>query len=781
MSQMLNIRANIPRKESFDKVTGSAKYTDDTIVPGVLYVKMLTSPYSHAKIISIDTNEALKSSGVKAVITGEYFPTSTGSLIEDRPPLARDKVRYFGEPIALVVASSEQEAMKALRLIQVEFEPLPIVNSVIEAIDPKAPLIHENLAEYTCAVEGMHPEPNSNVAHKVKIRKGDMEKAWADSEVIVEASFSMPQSDHIAMETRNTKAEILPDGRVFIYTSSQSPFTVQEQLSRYYKIPPGDVIVRVPFVGGAFGGKAPVDLEFLAYLASKAVGGRMVKIANAREEDIATSPCKIGIEATLKIGATKDGIIKALKCNYLVDCGAYSGTGPKMAMAIASNCSGPYNIENVWCDSSAVYTNHTYVTSYRGFGHSAYAFCVERMLDKLAAKLNMDPIELRLKNSIKPGDSSPTQSKITLSNTGNISGCLERLKDIINWKEGTKIVTKDGLVRAKGVGCFWKTSSSPTDAISGVLLTFNKDGSINLNCGAVEMGSSAKTTAAQILAKKMQMDIGRIHVFMGVDTEVSPTHWKTVASMTTFMLGNAIIKAADDLIMQLKNLAAQVMKCPPADLEVSEEKVFLRDDPEFYINFKDLVHGYKYESGTSVGGQIMSNGSYIMRHLTTLDSEAGKGKPGASWTVGAQAVEIEYDPKQFTYRLINATTVIDVGKVINPNTAKGLIMGGMSMGLGLATREEFLYDQNGVLTDTSLRTYKVMRYMENPKYSVDFLETPQVDAPFGARGLAEHGIIAIHAAFANAISRAAEAEFDRLPIIPELIWKTKTGGKYDTL
>ncbi|RHW65039.1 xanthine dehydrogenase family protein molybdopterin-binding subunit [Clostridium botulinum] len=771
------IGVSIPRKEAFDKVTGTAKYTDDTLLPGTLHAKMLTSRYAHAKIKSLDISKAKKAIGVQEVITGDYFPILSGSVIEDRPPIARDRVRYFGEPIAVVIANSEQEAMKAVKLINVEYELLPVVNSISDSLKPGATLIHENLGQYNHAVNDVYPELNTNILDRIKIRKGDMAKGWVESEVIVEGNFSLPQSDHLAMETRSAKAQIMPDGKIIIYTSSQGPYSVKRRLSKIYNIPEGNIVVKVPFVGGGFGGKAATQLEFIAYLASKAVNGRLVTIINSREEDIKTSPCRIGIEGNLKIGATKDGIIKVLEAKYSVDSGAYADTGPRMAKAMAIDCSGPYNIENIWCDSICVYTNHTYVTSYRGFGHTEYTFCMERMMDKLATKLGMEPLELRIKNAIKPGQYTPTQVKTTLSNIGKLEDCLTKLKELAKWDEGQVIKTGDGMIKAKGMGCFWKTSDSPADAVSGAFLTFNTDGSINLNTGAVEIGPSTKTTLAQILAEKLKMDVSRIHVVMGVDTQVSPEHWKTVASMTTFMAGRAVLRAAEDLIKQLKSLSATVMKSPPEDLEVAEEKVYLRQDPEMYVSFKDLARGHKEPNGLAIDGQIIARGTFIMSHITNMDKETGKGKPGPAWTVGAQAVEIEYDPNKFTYRLLKAITVIDAGKVINPKTSKGLIMGGMNMGLGIATREAFTYDRNARLQTTTLRTYKLMRFGENPEYIVDFIETPQIDAPFGARGFAEHGIIAIPAAFANAISHAAGHEFDKLPITPEIIWKAKTGGE----
>ena len=773
---MNSIGLDLQRQEAWDKVTGKARYTDDFVTTGLLHAKICISSQAHAKIKSIDTKEALKVPGVKAILTGKDCNTLVGSVLEDRPPIAIDKVRYFGEPVAMAVAVSERAAAEAVNGIKVKYDPLPVVHSASDAISSNASLIHENLGQYKKVDKDIYPEPGSNVADRIKIRKGDLVKGWNESQVVIEADFKLPKSDHIAMETRNARAEIFPNGEVLITTSSQAPFAVKKMLGKYFNIEEGKVTVKTPFVGGGFGGKAPLTLEILAYLASRAVGGQAVKIANTREEDIVSSPCRMGLEAKIKLGATKDGHLKVVEMNCLVDTGAYADIGPRLAKAIAVDCTGPYNIENVWCDALCVYTNHPYSTSYRGFSHESYTFCVERALDKLAAALNTDPLELRLKNSLLPGHTTPTMVKATESNIGNPKACLERLKEHINWSEGMRLDLGNGIVRAKGISSFWKTSDSPTNAISGVLLTFNSDGGININSGAVEYGPGMKTTLSQILAEKMKMNINKIHVKMEVDTQVCPEHWKTVASMTTFMAGRAVIRAAEDMIRQLKGLGAVVLRCPPEDLDVAEERVFMRQDPSFYIAFKDLVHGYKFPNGESIEGQILGRGSYIMNNLTMLNKDSGAGTAGPSWAVGAQAVEVELDTKDFTYRLIHAVTVIDAGKVLNPKTARGLVTGGMCMGLGLGSRESFDYDESGEVLTTSLRTYKVLHIGEEPKYIVDFIETPQINAPYGARGIAEHGVIGMPAALANALSAAAQVDLDQLPLTPEYIWKTKTGG-----
>lgn len=241
------------------------------------------------------------------------------------------------------------------------------------------------------------------------------------------------------------------------------------------------------------------------------------------------------------------------------------------------------------------------------------------------------------------------------------------------------------------------------------------------------------------------------------------------------MAGRAVLKAADDIIVQLKNRASCILRAPAEDLEVGYEKVFLRDDPTIYIAVKDIAYGYTYPNGNTIGGQIIGSGTYTLRHLTKLDKETGAGKPGPEWTVGAQGVEIEIDTKTFQYRVIKAVSVIDIGRVLNQKAAEGQVMGAMSMGLSFAGRETFIFDQYARLLNPQLRTYRPLRFGEQPEYIVDFVQTPQIDAPYGARGVGEHGLIGMPAALANSLSAALEVNLHHLPLTPELLWRTKEG------
>ncbi|MEC0231948.1 xanthine dehydrogenase family protein molybdopterin-binding subunit [Paenibacillus alba] len=763
---------SIPRKETWEKVTGFTKYMNDVSGPELLHVKIAFSPHAHAKIISIDSSEAMKMPGVKAVITGQYDPILTGSPLADRPPMAIDKVRYYGEPVALIVAEQEYIAQMAALQIKVEYELLPVVLSPSDAFQKNAPLIHEHLAEYK-RHEEVYPEPGTNIANRTKIRKGNMEEGWKNSDHTIEVQVTIPQSDHAAMEMRCCTTQILPDGSVIIHSASQSPFVIRRAISQSFHIPLHKVIVHTPLVGGSFGGKSAIQIEFLAFLASRAVGGRAVKLVNSREADMISSPVHIGLDAKIKLGCTNEGRMMAAEILYLYDGGAYSDRGAVMSRAGAVDCTGPYRIDNLHCDSLCMYTNHPYSTSFRGFGHSELTFAIERAMDLLAGRVGMDPLEFRFYNAIGPGDTSPTQTLLNRSNLGDLPMCIAKLKTLIQWDDRPSRET-DGshLIKAMGVSCFWKTSDTPTDAGAGAVIVFNPDGSVNLLCGAVEIGQGTRTALTQLLAERLHMDDRMIHISTEVNTEKDPYYWKTVASRSTFLVGNAILNAADDAIVQLKSTAAIVLQCLPTDLDVGAGMVYLKDRPDTGIAIENIANGYKFPNGKTIGGQVIGRGSYVMGNLTPLDPQTGKGNPGPEWTVGAQAVEVELNTITYTYKIIKAATVIDAGKVINPGLARSQITGAMSMGLSFASREAFLFNDKGAVLNSQFRTYKLIRYGEQPEYFVDFVETPHLEAPYGLRGIGEHGLIGMPAALANSLTIAAGVELNHLPLTPEMIWGT---------
>ncbi|NLG37224.1 MAG: xanthine dehydrogenase family protein molybdopterin-binding subunit [Clostridiales bacterium] len=772
---------SVRRKEAWDKVTGRAKYTDDFPIAGVLSARLLTSAHAHARIRGIDISGALALEGVKAVLTGADCPELFGPLTRDRPALARDVARYAGEPVALAVAQDDYTAERAVRLIRVEYEPLPISLTPSQSLARGAPLIHAQVNGYRKNAPDIHPEPGTNIAGRYRIRKGDSGNALRRCNTVVRQRFFLPPSDHMAMEVRTARAEISSGGDVIITTSSQSPYSVRNELSEAFLIPAGKIQVRVPFVGGGFGGKASVMPEILAFLASRRVGGKPVRLTMPREQDMAAAPGRIGLEADITLGASKDGLIHAAELTYWLDCGAYTDISPYMTKAIAVDCTGPYHVENLSCDALCVYTNHTYATSYRSFAHESYTYCIERTLDMLADRCALDPLELRIRNAIRPGSLTPTQVECTAALTGNLTECLNRVRQLSQWNGGIATPIKKDTVRAMGVSCFWKTENPPTDAISGALVTCNPDGSVNLHTGVVEMGDAGQTHLAQMFAEKLKIDTDKVHVVMPVDTRTAPEHWKTVASLTEYMAGHAVVRAADDMLCQLRAIGSQALGCPAEEIEVAHGRLYSIKNPERFIALKDIVRGYKSATGESIGEPVLGRGGYMLKGLVMLDPETGEGRTGPQWTLGAQVVEVEADRKTCTYRILSASTVIDIGALLNPESMRSMLAGGMAMGISMASREAFSYDAGGIPRLPNLRTYKIMHIGQEPDYRVDFVETPDCASPYGVRSYAEHGIIGMPAALGNALSSAFGRQLNTLPLTPETIWRTRAEDVHDTL
>ena len=766
-----------PRKDAPEKVTGQARYAQDAHLPGMAYGRLAVSPVAHGRIVGLDVSAAQAAPGVLSVLTGSGALPLAGVLVRDRPILAFDFVRYVGEPLALVVARSEAQAAHAAGLVRADIEPLEPVDSVERALQPDAPLVHTKVGCYAKLVDDVYPRVNSNVASEYAVRKGDPANAWSACAAIVEQHFSLPASAHAAMETRCAQAELRADGTLWIRSSTQSPFAVRQLISEAFALEAGQVRVEAPFLGGGFGGKSAVQLEYLAALAARALPGTRVEVDVTRAQDMTTLPCRAGLTADVKLGANAEGELQAAELRFLLDCGAYADIGPNMAKAIAVDCTGPYHVDHLYCDALCVYTNHTYCTAFRGFAHESYTFCVERAMDELARRLGMDPLTLRAKNAIRPGQFTPTQVQVSDSNTGNLTACIERLKPLIGWDEGERIEIGRDLVRARGVACLWKTPNPPTNASAGAVITFNGDGSINLNVGVVEMGNAGTTHLAQMAAEKLRMPCDRVHVTHNVDTRLSPEYWKTVASMSSYLAGRAVCQAADDALAQLKAVASIALRSPVEDLEHGNERIFLRHEPRFAIGYADLALGLTLPDGNAVGRQVIGRGSAVLSHVGPLAQDTGRGKTGQAWTVGAQGVEIELNLRTGDYRLLNAATVMDVGTVLDEAETCAMIRGGMSMGLSLAKGETLDYDEACAPRGTGFRTYKLLHVGEEPRYAVELVSTPQIDAPFGVRSYSEHGIIGIPAALGNALSTAAQRPLNQTPLTPESVWRAMKGGQ----
>jgi CO/xanthine dehydrogenase Mo-binding subunit len=760
-----------------DKVTGRQRYLGDRYESEMLHAAVKTSPHAYAKILSVNLSKALEMPGVHAILTGEDHKENFGLYLGDKPPLARSVVRHHGEPVAAVVADTLKDALAAVERIEVTYEPMTPVRSPSEALATGAPLLHPEMASYP-HIPAILPEPGSNVANRTKIRKGNVENGFEEAEVIIEASFAFPPGDHVAMEPRAAIARIHADGEVEIHSTTQAPFVVKGLMSVFFGIDEGKINVIAPPIGGGFGGKAGIQLEGLVYLLSRAVGGRPVRLVNTREQDLLSSPGNMGLEATVKLGAKKDGTLVAADLTYLFDSGAYADYAVNISRAAAISCTGPYRIPNVRCDSVCVYTNHPFATAYRGFGHVEVAFAIERAMDLLADEAEIDPVTLRLVNAVVPGDTTPVQSLLD-ANTGNLPGCIQNVAEALGWKEGNLMTTEAGLIRAKGVTCLWKAPAMPTNTDAGAILTFNGDGSVNLQTGIVEIGQGTKTGLAQIVAERLGLEMDQVHVQMIVDTKVAPHDWATAASRGLFMAGRAALEACDDALGQIRRTASIALRVSPEDLTVRGGRVFLEEEPHVGLSLKDVALGYVYPGGNAVEGQIIGRGRYISRLLTGIDPDTGEGHPDLEWTLAAQGVEVEFDPADGSYRILKAACCLDAGRVINPDLARGQIAGAMAMGLGFAACEGFVFNSRGQVQNDDLRDFKILRIGEAPIYHIAFLETPQRDGPFGARGLGEQAVIGMPGALASALSRAAGTALNTLPLTPESIWKAMRGDVHD--
>ncbi len=759
------------RTDAPAKVRGTLRFTDDAIRPGTLHAAVLYSPLAHAEIKRIETAAAAAAPGVRGVFTGADWPdVLIGLYMGDKPPLARGKVRYHGEPVAVVVADDEAAALNALRLVKAEYVPLPALGSPREALAPGAPVLHPDMATYA-RIPDILPEPGTNVANRTKIRKGDPAKAFAEADAFVEGEFSFPPGNHVALEPRVAIAEYGADGRLEIDSSTQSPFEVRNLLARALGIPERRIVVRAGPIGGGFGGKAGIMLEPLASLLAMRFPGRPVRLANTREADLLSSPGRPGLQARVRLAAHTDGTLLGADIEFLFDSGGYADYAVNVSRAAAISCTGPYNIPNVKTDSLCVYTNHPFATAFRGFGHIELSYATERAMDLLAARLKMDPAELRLKNAIRRGDLTPTGAPMD-ENTGDLPACLAKVRARLAWDSAPhRAVQPDGKIRAKGISCFWKAPAIPTFTDAGAVLYFAEDGSATLGTGVIEIGQGAHEGLRMLVAEALKTDLDRVHVTRAVDTDRSPHDWATAASRSLFMAGRAALEAVADAVAQIQRTAAVPLQCRPEDLDVAGGRVFVRAEPARFLPLEKVVLGYVYPNGNAIGGPVIGHGRYITPDLTSLDPDTGAGKPWLEWTLGAEGVEVEIDPADGNVRVLKAACCMDVGKVVHPALARGQAVGAMAMGIGYSLCEGFVFDARQIVQNGSLRDYKILRYGEDPEYFVDFVETPQQDGPYGLRGLGEQGIVGMPGCLSQAVSLAIGAQMTELPMTPETIWK----------
>ena len=750
------------------KVTGSAVFVDDIqFGPGLYHARLVRSPYAHGRIVAVDATKAVALPGVKAVVTGKDVNTRIGLYLIDRPIFPRDRVRVVGEPVAGVVANSQELAETAARLVEVAYEELPAVFDPVEGAQPDAPLLHPDLGDYEVA-NFIFPEPGTNISEHFKLRKGDVTSAWSRCAAVVEGTFRLPSIQHVPLEPHAAIALWEPLGEVTLWTSSQSPFAQRDLIAKSLGIPHGDLRVISPYVGGGFGGKAGVSMEVYAVALAKAVQGHPVKLRMTREEEFIGTTVRQALVAQTKIGCDTDGNLLAMETCYYFGGGAYNDYGVNIARAAGYSCTGPYDIPNVRGDSYCVYTNAPIGSAMRGFGMPEIHWGIEQIMDQLAERIGMDPAAFRRRNCVRTGDTILTGMERPAVDLG---ACIDSVTKAIDW-ENREEASAPHKKRGKGIAIMWKAPAMPPNAGSSAIVRFNEDATVNVEIGAQELGQGAFTVAAQVAAQALGVPYEWVRISAPVDTKYSPYEWQTVASRITWSMGNAVKAAAEDARRQVLELAAEQWGEDPSDLDIKDGKIISYRSEEEQPLQDLVVYGLPNEEFEGWrGGPIVGHGRFMPTYVTNLDPETGQGtRAVVHYTVGAQAVDLEVDTETGQVEVLRIASAYDVGKAINPDLIMAQIEGGAVHGMSSAF-EGLRFDERGRPLNPSLVDYRILNAADVPKeIHGDYVETPLEDGPWGARGVGEHVMVQTAPAIANAINDALGIRFNDLPLSAEKIY-----------
>ncbi len=758
-----------------EKVTGQAVYVSDMVLPGMLYARVKQSPHARARIKSIDTSKAAALPGVRAIVTGDELDYTLGLYVVDKAILAKGEVRHYGEGVAAVAADTVATAQEAVELIEVDYEVLEPVLHPLKALEKDAPLVHPKLGEYDYMKSSFTPMPGTNIANHTKLRKGDVEKAFDEAEWVLEREYTNPSVQHVPMETHVAIVSWKHGDEVTIWSSAQSPFTVRNLFCVAFGLPHRNVRVIVPYVGGGFGGKAGIGIEPLVAVLSKKAAGRPVKLQATREQEFNMLPCRSQLTYKIKTGVSKEGKILGQEMTMYWDSGAYADYAVNVTRASGYSAAGPYEIPNAKVDAYTVYTNKVYGTAYRGFGHVEFHWGLERHMDLVARAIGMDPLEFRRLNALRPGSISLTGEHIS-ENHGNVLACIDKAAESIGYGTLTEAEKareeRTGMKIGKSVAALHKAPAMPSFTATVVILKINEDGTVIANLSLVDYGQGTYTSIAQMIAERLRFPIERVKVAFESDTDRDPYDWQTVASKGLLLSGNAAILAADDFLKNAYDVASRVLRCQEVDLDHDADKVFVRHHPDSFVTFKQMAMGYAFPNGNAIGGPLVGVGRYIAQGLTFLDKETGQGLPAIDWTYGAHGMTVEVHPETGEYNVLKVASVFDVGHVINPDEVRGQAIGGMIQGLGTAVCEGYIYDERGRLLNPSFTDNKIPTAADMPlEIEAHTVETPQIDGPFGARGVAEHSMISVAAALGNAIQQATGAELTHMPIRYEDVWR----------
>jgi len=750
------IGSSVSRLDGVAKVTGKAKYADDYFEREMLIGKVLRSPYAHAKIRSIDVSKAKNLEGVEAVITYEDLPKIKFATaghpwtfdkahrdVEDRL-IITDKVRFCGEPVAAVVAIDEIIALKAIKLIDVEYEVLPFVMDQEEAIKEGAPIIHE--------------ERKDNIISSFGNGVGNIEKELREADKVFTGKFNTSTVQHCHLENHSAYACMESDGRIVIVTSTQIPHIVRRIVGHALGLPWGKIRVIKPYIGGGFGNKQDVVIEPLTAAMTLAVNGRPVRYALTREECFIDTRVRHAMRFTFKTGVTKEGKLLAIDIKNLVNNGAYASHGHSVTMSCGSKFRPLYDFNAIKYEPKTIYTNMPVAGAMRGYGVPQISFALESHLDDIARELNIDPVEFRLKNLVKQNHVDPSSKNVVRSM--GLSQCLEKGMELINWNEKKKLYKNQtgSLRRGVGMACFSYFAGTYPVALeaAGARIVMNQDGSVQLQIGATEIGQGSDTIFAQMTSEVLGIPIDMIHVISNQDTDVTPFDTGAYASRQTFVTGAAVKKAAMEVkgkVLQFasrKNgLNAEVMDIVDCNIVEKTTGIVVCSLEQIALeSFYDRIYSSPITSDTSVN---------IRTNVVAY---------------GATFAEVEVDIKTGQITVVEIYNIHDSGTIINPMLAEGQVHGGVSMALGYALSEQMIFDEKtGRTLNNNFLDYKLQTILDTPNIGSAFVEIPDDAGSFGQKSLGENTTLSPAPAIRNAILDATGVAFNRIPMNPQRVFE----------
>jgi CO/xanthine dehydrogenase Mo-binding subunit len=720
---------SVPRVDGVEKVTGQAKFLGDLVVPGMLYGKIVRSSYPHAQIISIDISNAEALEGVVAVLTSADL-SDINPVYSGRPVIAMNKVRYIGEPVAAVAALDPATAEHAAALIEVQYDELPVAVGIDAARASDAVLIHE--------------EHSGNICSHESVVRGNVQEAFAQSHLVVEDQFTFPMVYHYSMEPHAVIAHWSEDG-LTVWSSAQHPFQVRSDIAKVFRIPTSRVRMVISYLGGGYGSKSYTKFEPLVVaLARKAKAP--VRVCNSVAESMVTVR-RHAAQVRIKTGFKNDGTLTAREAEIYLDTGAYDDNGPAVTIRAATRVLGPYRIPNILTHAYSVYTNSGSAGSFRAIGAPQVIFAGESQMDIAAARLGIDPAELRYKNLLKKGEELRPGLK---GIDADLNYGLKKLIGASQWKATTK-------KKATPVGLACAVTNAGATPVSVAMARLQSDGVVNIFAGSTEMGQGVRTVLSQIAGEELTLPLDHIKVH-SADTKVTPYDSSTGSSRSTTCMGNAVQGAARDLRKQLIAIAAETFHVPQNQVRLQDGSLITG---EARLTFREAL---ERRFGKGSGGELIGHGETTPA-LT-------QNKMPVFWEVGMGMVELRIDEETGEVGIKRLISVADVGKAIHPEGCIGQEEGAAMMGIGHTLFEQMIYDANGNLLNPNLVDYRVPSFNDMPEeFHTVLVENEDGPGPYGVRGMGEGGLLSVAPSVCNALARATGVRIRDLPLTPERVWR----------